>query len=125
MLRRYVVVDRRRHDDVAIQHLRVSIGLGSVCRVVPRCVVPGFSQIRPRLGRRLGKRCGMMGAFPYRLVIVRGRLTRLRRRLAVLVVVIRGFVVGAVRRNARLFVLVPFPAREIRKKSEYILTQIR
>lgn len=49
VLRRYVVVDGRRHDDIAIQHLRVSVGLGSVRRVVPRCVVPRLPQIRPGL----------------------------------------------------------------------------
>lgn len=55
----------------------------------------------------------MMGVFPYWLVIVDGHLTRLHRRLAILVIVIRTFLMGAVRRNARLFILVSFPVSKI------------
>lgn len=43
VLGRYVVVDRSRHNDITLQHLRVSVGLGSVRRVVPRRVVPRLS----------------------------------------------------------------------------------
>lgn len=49
VLRWYVVVDRRRYDDVAIQHLRISVGLRSMRRIVSRSVVSRFSQICPRL----------------------------------------------------------------------------
>lgn len=111
LLRRHVVVNRRRHDHVTTQQLRIPVSLGGVRRVVPRGVVPRLPEVRPRLGRRFGKQRGMIStAFPNRLVVVCGRLTRLQKRLAILIIVIRGFHVRAVRRNACLFVLMPFPA---------------
>lgn len=75
---RRVRVNRR--DQVAVHHLRirrVALG-GGMRRVVPRCRVPRLPKIRrPRLGRRFGKRRGMMVALANRLVS-RRRLTRLR-----------------------------------------------
>jgi len=110
---RGVRVNRRRRDHVTIQHLGIRIGLG---RVIPRCRVPRLPKIRrPRFGRRFGKCRGMMRALTNWLVITRGRLTRLRRYLTVLVTVIRGFQIGTVGWNARcLLVLMSFSVGKIR-----------
>lgn len=90
---RRIVVDYCRRCDVTIQHRLVRRLGGGMYRVIPRCRVPRFPQIRrPRFRRCFGKRRGMMSccAFPDRFVIVGSRLTRLRRCLTVLVIVIRG-----------------------------------
>lgn len=116
MLRR-VRVNRRWHVHVTIQHLGIRrIGLGGgMCRVIPRCRVPRLPKIRrPRLGRCFGKCHGMMSVLTNRLVISRSRLTRLRRCLAVLITMIRGFQMGTVRWNARcLFVLMSFSVNKM------------
>lgn len=92
---RRIVVDRRcRRNHVTIQYLRIRrIGLGrGMCRVVLRCRVSRFSEIRrPRFNRRFRKRHGMMSALPNWFVIVHACLTRLQRRRTVLIIMIRGF----------------------------------
>lgn len=91
---RRVVVDRRRRNHVTIQYLRIRrIGLGrGMCRVVLRCRVSRFSEIRrSRFNRRFRKRHGMMSVLPDWFMIVPGRLTRFQRRRTVLIIMIRGF----------------------------------
>lgn len=89
---RWIVVDRcRRHDDVTIQDLRVRLR-GGMYRVVPRCRVPCFPEIRrPRFRWCFGEGRGVMSrcAFPDRFVVVGSCLTRLQRCLTVLIIVIR------------------------------------
>lgn len=94
------LVVNRWHDHVTVQHVRirrrVSLvgGMSSIalrCRVVPRCRVSRFPEIRSRFGRRLGKRCVMMTVLSNQFVIGRVYLTRLRRCLAVHVIVIGSF----------------------------------
>lgn len=80
----------RRHDQIAIQHLRIILRR-RVSRIVPWCYVSRLPEIRrSRFDRCLGKRHGMMVALPNRFVILRSRLTRLQWRLTVLIIMIRG-----------------------------------
>lgn len=98
VLRAALVVHRRRrrHDHVAIQHVRIRRRVGLTGgmrrivlrrRVVPGCRVSRLPEIRSRLHRRLEKRV-MMDALANHLVMSRSHLAWLRGCLAVHVIVI-------------------------------------